>query len=222
MVTLDQCRKGRCFHCGWECSKKTRQHEWGKRAVFWRCLIVVSFVYRLIWPTLNEHIGACTTLNFRPTWRATLVAIIESCSWISSKVSEDAESSVAATLQDTNFSMRSIDKSGLLASTQILRHTLGSEGVFPGVGHQQIFPKYFKGGKSSEICFFPLETEKTTVFFPELFKIQGRQGHPAHPLPMSMLATCVNTSSFFTFQPQGTLSSHTDVQRAFAVFNRFV
>jgi len=49
------------------------------------------------------------------------------------------------------------------------------------------FSKIFLGVKSGEICFFPLETKKTT-FFGKVFKIQGGQGLPALPhLPTPML-----------------------------------
>jgi len=43
-------------------------------------------------------------------------------------------------------------------------HAWASEGFFPG-GATRAFSKIFLGGaKSDEICFFPLETKKTTFF----------------------------------------------------------
>jgi len=31
-------------------------------------------------------------------------------------------------------------------------------------GQKGVFPKFFQGGQSGEICFLPLEIEKTTFF----------------------------------------------------------
>ena len=40
-----------------------------------------------------------------------------------------------------------------------------SEGFFPGGGSKEFSPNFFQGGaKSGEICFLPLEVEKTTFF----------------------------------------------------------
>ena len=58
--------------------------------------------------------------------------------------------------------------------------------IFCGA-HEEIFPKFFlRGGKNGEICFFPLETTKTT-FFAEIFKIQGGSQGPHVPLPTPVL-----------------------------------
>jgi len=55
-----------------------------------------------------------------------------------------------------------------------------SEGFFSGRGLYWIARKFFQGGaKSGEICFFLLETKKTT-FFAEIFKVQvGPKSSPA-------------------------------------------
>jgi len=64
--------------------------------------------------------------------------------------------------------------------------TWASEGFFQGepLG---FFSKIFLGGaKSGNICFFPLETKKTT-FFAKIFKIQGGKDLSAPPpLPTPM------------------------------------
>jgi len=50
------------------------------------------------------------------------------------------------------------------------------------------FSKIFLGGtKGGEICLFPLETKKTTLFY-EILKIQwGPKAPPALPTPMIAL-----------------------------------
>jgi len=58
------------------------------------------------------------------------------------------------------------------------------ERIFSKGGALGIFPKFFQGAKSGEICFFPLKIKKTT-FFVEIFKIQGGQG-AFDPLLMHM------------------------------------
>ena len=45
-----------------------------------------------------------------------------------------------------------------------------SEGFFPEGGTRGFFQKFLWGAKSGVICFFPLETVKTT-FFAEILKI---------------------------------------------------
>jgi len=64
---------------------------------------------------------------------------------------------------------------------------------FPGRATRVFFYNFSRGGKSGEICFFPLETKKTT-FFAEIFKIQGRQGPPLLPIRTPMLtSSCLET-----------------------------
>jgi len=65
-------------------------------------------------------------------------------------------------------------------------HAWASEDYFQGrpLGD---FSKIFLGGaKSGKICFFLLETKKTT-FFADIFKIQGSKA-PLPPLPTPMHA----------------------------------
>ena len=58
--------------------------------------------------------------------------------------------------------------------------------IFSRGGDQEIFPKLFLGGaKIGEICFFPLETKKTT-FFTIFFKIQRVALPPLLPIPTPM------------------------------------
>jgi len=55
-----------------------------------------------------------------------------------------------------------------------------SEECFPGGPLGDLSKIFLGGGKSGEICFFLLETKKTT-FFAELFKIQGTKAPPVPP-----------------------------------------
>jgi len=48
---------------------------------------------------------------------------------------------------------------------------MGVGRIFPGGLLENCSKKFLGGSKSGEICFFPLETKKTT-FFAEIFKIQ--------------------------------------------------
>jgi len=58
-------------------------------------------------------------------------------------------------------------------------HSRASEDIFQG-GRLGDFSKIFLGGsESGYICFFPLETKKTT-FFAEIFETQGKVP-PASP-----------------------------------------
>ena len=76
----------------------------------------------------------------------------------------------------------------------------GGRGIFcqgfcHGV-HQGIFPKFFWGGKSGKICFFPLETKKTTSFA-KFFKIQ----EGTSPLPTPMVQTWGRHTCFLPRAP---------------------
>jgi len=51
---------------------------------------------------------------------------------------------------------------------------------FQGGPLLDFYKNFCRGFKSGEICFFPLETKKTT-FFAEIFKIQGALGPPSPP-----------------------------------------
>ena len=100
-----------------------------------------------------------------------------SISWISSSVLTN--SSVTAAQDTSNVKNRLQNDKVIM---QFFFATWASEGFFPE-GPLRIFPKFFYWGKSGEICFFPLETKKTTF----LLKIQnaGGPGSPA-PLPTPM------------------------------------
>jgi len=58
------------------------------------------------------------------------------------------------------------------------------EGFFPW-GPLGVFQNVSRGAKSGEICFFPLEINKT-AFFAKIFKIYGRR---RPPLPL-VASTC--------------------------------
>jgi len=63
--------------------------------------------------------------------------------------------------------------------TLVLVEGMGVRRIFSRGGQEGIFPKFFPGGaKSSEICFLPLEIEKTTIFANH-FKIQEEPRPPA-------------------------------------------
>jgi len=62
-------------------------------------------------------------------------------------------------------------ESNIFSGHRLLAHEHGRrKDFFQGVSHYGIFPKFFQGAKSGEICFFPLKTKKTT-FFAKNFKI---------------------------------------------------
>jgi len=66
----------------------------------------------------------------------------------------------------------------------------GRQTDFPREATRGFFQNLSRGSKSSKICFFPLETKKTT-FFAKMFKIQGGAWPPLSPFrtPMYVDAT---------------------------------
>ena len=63
---------------------------------------------------------------------------------------------------------------------------------FPGeVGARVFLQNFFRGAKSGEICFFPVEIKKTTAFT-EIFKIQRGAMPPTSPFRRPWLALLFN------------------------------
>jgi len=67
-----------------------------------------------------------------------------------------------------------------LIRTTILFLNMGVGRICSGRATKRFFQNFSKGGKSSEICFFPLEIAKKK-FFVEIFKIQGGPRPPCLP-----------------------------------------
>ena len=65
-----------------------------------------------------------------------------------------------------------------------------SEGSFPGGALVDFSKSFFRGDESGEICFLPLETNKT-AFFAEVFKLLPSSRHPC---------LCAGKSSCHTIQ----------------------
>ena len=90
-----------------------------------------------------------------------------------------------------------ISSENMFSINHLLSYNLSacaSEGFFPGGGALGYFSKTFLGGdKSGEICFFPLETKKTT-FFAAFFQSRGAK------VPLPPLTTprrpCFSVSVF--------------------------
>jgi len=61
-----------------------------------------------------------------------------------------------------------------------------SEGFFPGVDFSKIF---LRGCKSGQICFFPLETKKTTFFCWNLQHPGGPRPSPSMPMLLWRICT---------------------------------
>jgi len=73
---------------------------------------------------------------------------------------------------------------------------MGVGRIFSRGDTRWFFQNFYRGAKSGEICFFPLETKKTT-FFAKMFKIQGGQGPPAHlPSDVHAVQSCRKNAVF--------------------------